>query len=296
MIRTALRFRVGRASAVLLLFVGLLGVFGPLLAPYDPLAQNTSALLQGPTAAHWLGTDNLGRDELSRLLAGSPQSLLAAFEAVGVGFVLGVIPGLFSVYLGRGFEWLSLRIMDSLMTLPFMVFAVAMSALLGNGLHQAMFAVGILVAPAFFRVTRAATLGVAHTQYVEAAQLFGASPLWVLRRHIWHKVLPTVAVTTANLVGVGLVVVSSLTFLGIGVQPPNPTWGGMLATDLGFLYQRPYGPVVPALLIVLTVGAFNGLADALRDASGQAGRVSVRRSPRIPRAATIKGVDIVRSN
>jgi peptide/nickel transport system permease protein len=260
---------LGRTSIIVLVGVALLGVLGPLLAPYGPLVQDTSATLQGPTAAHWLGTDNLGRDVLSRLLAGAPQSLLAAFEAVAIGFVLGVIPALFSVYLGRAFEWVSLRLMDALMTLPFMVFAVAMAALLGNGLHQAMFAVGILISPVYFRVTRAATLSFVSTQYVEAAELLGASPLWVLRKHVWHKVLPTVAVTTASLIGVGLIIVSSLTFLGIGVQPPEPTWGGMLASDLGYLYQRPWGPLIPGFLIVVTVGAFNGLADALRDATGQ---------------------------
>jgi peptide/nickel transport system permease protein len=265
---------LGRASVIVLALIALLGAFGPLLAPYGPLVQDTSVILQGPTAAHWLGTDNLGRDVLSRLLAGGPQSLLAAFEAVAIGFVLGVTPALFSVYLGRVFEWVSLRLMDALMTLPFMVFAVAMAALLGNGLHQAMFAVGILIAPVYFRVTRAATLSFVSTQYVEAAELLGASAFWVLRKHVWHKVLPTVAVTTASLVGVGLIVVSSLTFLGIGVQPPEPTWGGMLASDLGFLYKRPWGPLVPGLLIVLTVGAFNALADALRDATGQPSRTA----------------------
>lgn len=265
MVRAVLRTRLGAICAGVLVVVLLLAVLGPSLAPYDPLAQNPSRLLEGPSGDHWLGTDNLGRDLLSRLLAGSTLSVLVAVEAVAVGLVLGVVPGLLSVYLGRSFEWLSLRFMDSLVTLPFLVFAIAMTALLGNGLHQAMLAVGILVSPAFYRVTRAAALPVAASQYVEAARLVGASTWTVLRRHVWPKVAPTVAVATANLLGAGLVIVSSLTFLGIGVQPPAPTWGGMLATDLQYLYQRPYGPFVPAALIMLTVGAFNGLADALRD-------------------------------
>jgi len=278
MVRAVVRRPLGIVSASVILFVLALAVFGPALAPYDPLEGDVRSILAGPSAEHWLGTDALGRDVLSRLLAGSTLSLLSAAEAVGIGLLLGVIPGLLSVYLGRVFEWLSLRFMDSLITLPFLVFAIAMTALLGNGLHQAMFAVGILVAPGFYRVTRAAALAVASSQYVEAARLVGASPWWVVRTHLWGKVAPTVAVATANMLGAGLVIVSALTFLGIGVQPPEPTWGGMLATDLGYLFQRPYGPFIPAVLIMVTVGAFNGLADALHDATDTSGARTRSRS------------------
>ncbi|ODU04584.1 MAG: peptide ABC transporter permease [Pseudonocardia sp. SCN 72-86] len=266
MLRSVFASRTGTVSVVVLAFVALLAVVGPWLAPHDPLLQDPRAILAGPSAAHWLGTDNVGRDVLSRLLAGSTLSLVAALEAVAVGLVLGVVPALLSVHLGRAVEWLSLRLMEALVTLPFLVFAVAMTALLGNGLQQAMLAVGVLVAPGFYRVTRAAALPVATAQYVEAAVLAGASPWTVLRRHIWPKVVPAVAVSTASLLGASLVIVSSLTFLGIGITPPTPTWGGMLATDLQYLFQRPFGPFVPALLIVATVWACNGIADALRDA------------------------------
>lgn len=272
MLRAVLRLPLGRVCVVVLGVVAVLAIVGPLIAPYDPVAQDLKAILQGPSAQHWLGTDNLGRDLLSRLLAGSTLSIVAAIEAVALGLVLGVVPGLLSVYLGRTFEWVTLRLMDSFITLPFLVFAIAMTALLGNGLHQAMLAVGILVSPGFYRVTRAAALTVANSQYVEAARLVGASSAFLLRRHVWPKVAPAIAVATANMLGGGLVIVSSLTFLGIGIRPPEPTWGGMLATDLQYLFQRPYGPFIPAFLIMVTVGAFNGLADALRDVSGQSGR------------------------
>lgn len=264
-IRPVLRSGAAKVAILVLAVVALLAVFGPLLAPQDPLAQDTAAMLQGPSAAHLLGTDALGRDVFSRLLAGAPISVSAALLAVVVGLVLGVVPGLASVALGRTVEWLSLRLMDTLIALPFLVFAIAMTALLGNGVTQAMVAVGILISPAFYRVSRAAALGVARSQYVEAAVLVGASTSWVLRRHVWRHVLPAVAVTTASMTGAALVIVSSLTFLGIGVVPPTPTWGGLLATDLQYLYQRPWGPVAPALLIVATVWALNALADALRD-------------------------------
>ncbi|MGM7668256.1 ABC transporter permease [Microbacterium sp. A93] len=255
-----------KLALAILLLVTVLTLFGPLLAPLDPYAQDTSAMLQGTSFAHPLGTDELGRDVLSRLLTGSPLSVLSALMAVAVGLVLGVVPALLSVHLSRVFEWFALRVTDALMTLPFLVFAIAMTALMGNGVPQAMLAVGILISPAFFRVTRAAALTASSSQYVEAAELMGASTTWILRRHVWRHVVPAVAVTAAGLTGTALVIVASLTFLGIGVVPPEPTWGGLLASDLKYLYQRPLGPLAPALLIVATVWAFNALADALRDA------------------------------
>ncbi|MFC9834155.1 ABC transporter permease [Rhodococcus sp. NPDC127530] len=277
MLTAILRYHSARAAVVVLGLIVVLAVFGPALAPFDPLEQDTSAILQGPSGTHWLGTDNVGRDVFSRLLAGSTVSVLSALQCVVVGFLLGVIPGFLSVYLGRGVEWFTLRLMDALITLPFLVFAVAMTALLGNGLAQAMFAVGILIAPAFYRVTRAAALTVANSQYVEAAELMGADTSWIIRRHAVRKVLPAVGVTFAAMTGASLVIVSSLTFLGIGVVPPDPTWGGLLASGLQYLYQVSFGPVVPALLIVATVWALNAIADALRDATGQPHRRARRK-------------------
>ena len=233
---------------------------------------------------HWLGTDNLGRDTFSRLLAGSRVSVLASLEVALVALAVGAIPGILSVYLGRVFEWGTLRLADTLVALPFLLFAVAVTALLGNGLTQAMLVTGVLVSPLFYRVSRAATLTVARSQYVEAAVIAGASVGWVVRRHGWAKVLPPIAIALAQTIGVGFIIVSSLTFLGIGVQPPAPTWGGLLASDLGYLDYQPWAPLAPALLIMATVWACNLLADAIRDVSGEAGRAFVdsRRDARAP--------------
>ena len=264
-LRNTLRVPIARGALAVLLLVAVLAVFGGQLAPQDPLAQDTAHVLQGPSGAHLLGTDYLGRDVLSRLLSGTGLSVAGALEAVGAALVLGIIPGLASLWLGRVFEWTALRAVDALMALPFTLFAIAAVGVLGNGLHQAMLALGVLLAPLFFRVTRAAALGLRQVPYVEAAELMGASRSWVLRRHIWSKVLPTVAVTTAQALATSLLTVTSLTFLGLGVQPPAPTWGGMLASDLGFLAQQPWAPVLPGVLIMLTVGALHLLADALRD-------------------------------
>lgn len=265
--RSVWRLPTGRAAAVVLAVIVVLAAVGGAVAPHDPLAQNPADILRGPGADHLLGTDYLGRDVLSRLLAGTGRSLVGALEAVGSAMVLGIAPGIASLWFGRAAEWVAQRAADTLMIMPFTVFAIAVVGALGNGMNQAMLALGLLFAPLYFRVTRAATLGLRQAQYVEAAELMGASRWWVLRRHVWSKVLPTVAVTTAQATGQALLVVASLTFLGLGVQPPAPTWGGMLASDLGYLAQQPWAPLLPGAAIMITVGALNLLADAVRDAS-----------------------------
>lgn len=275
------RLPAARAALAVLAIVALLTVFGGLLAPQDPLAQDTTRLLSGPSAGHPLGTDYLGRDVLSRLLAGTGRSVFGAVESVGAAILFGVVPGLASLWLGRAFEWAALRAVDAAMTLPFTLFAIAAVGVFGNGLNQAMIALGVLLAPLFFRVSRAAAIGLKQAQYVAAAELMGASRARVLRTHIAAKVFPTVAVTTAHALATALLTVTSLTFLGIGVQPPAPTWGGMLASDLGYLAQQPWAPLLPAALIMTTVGALNLLADAVRDA-GSAAEADSR--PSRPRA------------
>jgi peptide/nickel transport system permease protein len=165
------------------------------------------------------------------------------------------------------FDFVTNRVTDALMTLPTIVFAIAVVGVLGNGLTQAMLAIGVLLAPSFFRVTRAVTLQFGQQQYVEAAELFGASRAYIVRVHVWRKVLPTVAVTFASALASALLTVTSLAFLGVGVVPPAPTWGGVLAADLNYLTQAPWAPIAPIVLLVLTVGACNTAADAIRDSS-----------------------------
>lgn len=268
MVRAILRRPSGITALAALGFVAVLALFGPMLAPYDPYDAPFDILL-GPNATNWLGTDYLGRDVLSRLLHGSSLSVLGAVQVVIIGGILGIVPGILSVFLGHAFEWTTLRLVDTLVALPSLVFAVAVTALIGNGIGAAMLAVGVLVAPLFYRVARAACIEVTGQTYVQAAVLMGASVGWVIRRHIWHKILPAIAISVANVTGYALIVVSTLSFLGIGVQPPTPTWGGLLASDLLYLAQKPYAPVFPSLLIVGTVAALNLLADTIRDVQHQ---------------------------
>ncbi|WP_322752608.1 ABC transporter permease [Frankia sp. Cas3] len=267
-LRRAARLRSTKIALVILGLVAVLAVAGGALAPHDPLAQDTSAVLRGPSGGHWFGTDYLGRDVLSRLMDATGRSVVGALEAVVVGFVLGVPTGLASVVCGRIFEWAVQRTADTLMTLPYIIFAIAVTGIIGNGSHQAMLAIGVLFSPLFFRITRAVTLGLTAAQYVEVAELLGASRGWIIRTHIWNKVLPTIAVTTANAAASALLAVQSLSFLGIGVQPPAPTWGGMLSSDLGFLAQQPWSPAIPAAAIMITVASLNAIADAIRDTAG----------------------------
>jgi peptide/nickel transport system permease protein len=265
---SALRLPSAWIAIVILLAILVLTVFGSALAPQNPLTINAGALFQGPSRAHLLGTDYLGRDVLSRLMAGTRLSVLTALEAVGIGLVVGAPLGVATVFLGRTFDFIANRVGDALMTLPSVFFAVAVTAALGNGLVQAMLPVGILFIPYFFRITRAATLEFARAQYVEAAALLGGSKLHVIRAHVAKKVFPTIAVSTATLTGAALLSVSFLTFLGIGVQPPTPTWGGVLSSDLDYLNLAPWAPFIPGALIAITVGALNALADAYRDKKG----------------------------
>jgi peptide/nickel transport system permease protein len=273
--RPLLRQPAAQLALLVLLAVAVITVFGSVIAPQNPLAINSGALFQGPGAHHLLGTDYLGRDVLSRLLAGTRLSVLTALEAVGIGLVLGAVPGVATVFAGRWFDFAANRVADALMTLPSIFFAVAVTAVLGNGLVQAMVPVGVLLAPGFFRVTRAAALEHARSQYVEAAELLGASRLHVIRAHVLRKVLPNIAVTTASMMAAALLTVSFLTFLGIGVQPPAPTWGGILSSDLDYLSQAPWAPFIPGALIAVTVGALNALADVFRDHSSAGSLVVV---------------------
>ena len=298
--RTLLRMPSAWIATTVLLGVAVLTVFGSTLAPQNPLTVNANALFQGPGAHHLLGTDYLGRDVLSRLMAGTRLSVLTALEAVGIGLLLGTIPGIATVFLGRWFDFAANRVTDALMTLPYIFFAVAVTAALGNGLVQAMVPVGILLAPFFFRITRAATLEHARAQYVEAAELMGASKLHVVRAHVLRKVLPTIAVTTASMTAAALLAVSFLTFLGIGVQPPAPTWGGVLSSAipgiatvfLGRWFDFAANRVTDALMtlpyiffaVAVTAALGNGLVQAMVP-------VGILLAPfffRITRAATLE--------
>ena len=223
-----------------------------------------TALFASPGSAHHLlGTDYLGRDTLSRLIDGTRLTFEGALLSMLIGLVLGALPGMASAFVGRRTQFVSMRLVDAMLAFPPIIFAIAVVGAFGTGRWTASFAIGILIAPRFFRIVRAETLGLVGSQYVEAAELVGASKPYVLRVHVFRKVVPTIAVTSATTMAEALLAVSALAFLGLGPPAPAATWGGMLADDLIYLSQDPYAAIWPGLAIMITVAALNVIADGV---------------------------------
>jgi peptide/nickel transport system permease protein len=256
-------------AAVSVLYLGglaTLAVLAPLIAPYSPTAQNINAMLISPSAAHWLGTDDLGRDTLSRLLYGAPISLFASLLAVSIGLAIGLPVGLCAGYLGGKTDAVISRIIETLMSFPGIVLAVGITGALGIGLTNAMIAVGIVFAPEFARLIRGQTLIVKHELYVDAAKSFGAGPLRIMIRHILPNAFQPVLIQITILLAVALLVEASLSFLGLGIQPPYPSWGAMLARAYANMEVAPEQMYPPGIAILLTALAFNALGESLRNA------------------------------
>lgn len=249
-----------------LLVVLLMAVFGSAIAPYDPNAQSLSDSLAGISGDHWLGTDIYGRDMFSRLLASASVTMLAVVQAVGVAALIGIPSGLFAGFMGGWSGGVLSRISDALQSLPPLILAVAIIAIFGPGLTNAMVAVGLVMAPSLYRLARGAAESVATETYIEAARALGCSK----RRLLWNHVLPNSAspllVQLSFSAGVAIVAEASLSFLGLGVQPPQTSWGSMVRDGFDNIYAAPGLIVAPAVMIVLTVLAFSTFGDGLRDA------------------------------
>jgi peptide/nickel transport system permease protein len=265
------RQRVGMVAAAFLLALSVVAVLAPAITPYDPNAQVLSDRLQDPGVTHWLGTDDLGRDSLSRLLVSARVSLLAAVEAALVSFVLGVPLGLLAGYL-RGWTDICLsRIAEVIMAIPGLLFAMAIVAILGRDIENAMIAIGIINAPRFYRVVRASTLVVREQVFIAAAIATGGSAPWILRHHVLPNVLSPLVVQLSLSMGFAILFEAALSFLGLGVQPPEASWGTMLGRSTQYMERAPFLVIFPGLAILLTVLAFNVLGDAVNDALGRQG-------------------------
>ncbi len=244
----------------------LLGFLAPWLAPASPTAQNPAEALLPPDARHWLGTDDLGRDVLSRLIYGSPVALAASFLAVAVAALIGVPPGLLAGFAGGWIDMLIGRLVDAVLSFPAIILAVGITGALGAGLIDGMIAVGVVFAPVLARLARAETRLVRAEPYVEAARGFGASTFYLLRRHILPNVAELLIVQMTLLLAQALLAEASLSFLGLGAQPPAPSWGAMLARAYTYMEIAPEQMYAPGLAIVFTSLAFNRLGEALRAA------------------------------
>ena len=251
--------------AIVALFV-LAAIFAPYVAPYDPLGTNWALVRKPMSSAHPFGTDEIGRDVLSRVIWGARASLLAGIVSVSISMALGVPIGLVSGYAGGLIDGVLMRMTDALLACPFLILAIALAAFLGPNLTNAMVAIGISAMPAFIRLTRAQVLAAKAQDYVEAAKAVGNSHLRIVLRHILPNVLAPLIVQATLAIAMAIIAEASLSFLGLGQQPPAPSWGSMLSTAKNFLSQAPWMAWWPGLAIFVVVLSFNLLGDGLRDA------------------------------
>jgi peptide/nickel transport system permease protein len=256
---------------VIVLFVAI-AVFAPLLSPYDPIATSWTAIRKAPSAAHWMGTDENGRDVLARVIFGARASLLAGVVSVLIAAGIGVPAGLLAGLSGGWVDAVLSRIVDAMLACPFLILAIALAAFLGPDLTNAMIAIGVSTAPRFMRVARAATMDAASNDYVEAARAVGNPPWRVATRHVLPNIVPPVLVQGTLAIAAAIIAEASLSFLGLGQQPPDPSWGSMLNSAQRFLSQAPWLAVFPGLAIFLCVLSFNLVGDGLRDALDPRGR------------------------
>jgi peptide/nickel transport system permease protein len=268
--RRALRRLLRRKGAVIGLVVIatfiLLALFAPLVAPYDPIATSWTSVRKPPSALHWFGTDDLGRDILARVIYGARASLMAGAISVVIALTIGVPLGLLAGYRGGFVDALISRITDAMLACPFLILAIALAAFLGPSLSNAMIAIGISATPIFIRLTRGQVLSVRVEDYVEAARAVG-NPSWrIALVHILPNILPALMVQATLSIAAAIIAEAALSFLGLGQQPPLPSWGSMLNAAQRFLTNAPWMAIWPGLAIFVVVLSLNLVGDGLRDA------------------------------
>jgi peptide/nickel transport system permease protein len=260
------RVRFATLGIVVVACVVFLAVFAGLLAPLDPIKPDLNRSLEPPGLSHLLGTDDLGRDILSRVIYGARISLLAGVVSVAIAFLGGVGLGVISGYWGGWVDNVIMRLMDSLLSFPAIVLALAIAAAIGAGLTNVMIAIGIVNTPTFARLARGQTLAVRELDYVGAARVLGARDLRIVRVHLLPNIAAPLIVQTSLSVAFAILAEASLSFLGFGVKPPEPSWGSMVSMGRGYLQQAPWLVFGPGAAIFITVMGFNFVGDALRDA------------------------------
>ena len=264
-----LRSRTNAACLIFLGFLVVVAVGAPWIAPYDPNAQDLSNAFAPMFAeGHVLGTDQLGRDTLSRLIWATQISMIAPLIAVSVAAVTGIPFGLLAGYIGGRFDWIAGRIADAFIALPALILALAIIAIFGPGLVNAMLAVGIAMAPALFRVVRGATLAVREETYIDASKIVGGSTARILFAHVLPNVRSPLLVMLSIMLSLCLLAEAGLSFLGLGVQPPTASWGSMLRSAFDNRFLGPWMIVAPGVAITLTILSLNMLGDGIRDAVG----------------------------
>ena len=265
-LRRAARARLAPFGAAVLLTAIVVAVAAPLLAPYDPLAQNLGHVLARPGRAHWLGTDNVGRDVLSRVIWGTRVSLVAGFVSVAIAAAAGGTLGMLAGYAGGRADGVVMRLMDAVLSFPPLVLALALGAVLGAGLTGVLVALGVVYTPTFARLMRGQVLSVKTREYVDAARALGASGWWIARHHVLPNAATPIVVQGSLSVAFAILAEASLSFLGLGVQPPAASWGSMINAGRGYLQQAPWIVFGPGAALFVTVVGLNFVGDAIRDA------------------------------
>ena len=264
--RVARRSPLGVAALLMLVFLFAAAVFAPQLARYDPLELHRIDRLQGPNGRYWLGTDSFGRDQFSRILYGSRVSLWIGVAPIAISTVIGGLSGLVSGFFGGWVDTCIQRVMDAVMAFPALLLVLVIVSLMGPSQRNIILVLALVTVPAINRVARGATMVVAAQAYVDSARAVGASNARILVFHIVPNIFAPVLVVAASLIGTAILAEASLSFLGLGVQPPEPTWGNLLSGQNRDLFEvAPWLAIFPGLAISVTVLAFNLLGDTLRD-------------------------------
>ena len=264
--RKLIRNRLAALGLVTILFFTLLALLAPWVSPYDPLATDWGAIRKAPSLAHWFGTDELGRDVLSRVIWGARASMLAGVVSVFISLVAGVAIGLLAGFAGGLVDGVISRLTDAFLACPFLILAIALAAFLGPNLTNAMIAIGVSAAPIFVRLTRAQVLNVKVEDFIEAARAIGCPPTRIIISHVLPNVTAPLIVQATLAIAAAVIAEASLSFLGLGQQPPDPSWGSMLNTAKNFMEDAPWMAIWPGIAIFVLVLAFNLLGDGLRDA------------------------------
>lgn len=265
MARQLLRHKAGAVALVVIALFAVLAVVGHWLEPHDPNVGNVVDSLSAPSGAHWLGTDDLGRDVLSRVIDGSRIALVVAVLSVVIALVIGLVIGVVAGFVGGFLDTVLTRSQDVLFAFPTLLLAIILVAVLGPGLLNASLAIAIVYIPRFARIARSSTLQIKSSEYLDAARLAGVSPLVMLVRHVVPNVLPSVIVLGALSMSTAQLAYASLAFLGLGVSPPQADWGSMLSEARNFVTSAPWMVLGPAVALVALMLSFNVLGDAIRD-------------------------------
>lgn len=253
-------------SFIFLVLLIIVSIIAPWIVPHDPLKQDLSSVLLGPSATHWLGTDELGRDIFSRLLMGTRSAIQAGLFAILIPLCIGVPMGIISGYLGGLVDDIFMRIVDGIISIPAILLALGITGALGISLWNAMIAIGIVFTPQFARLARGQTLQVRSEPYVEASKISGAGAVWIMFKHIIPNISPPIIVQASFNLSLAILVEASLSFLGMGAQSPQISWGNMIQQAYSMINMDPWMIVYPGLAIMLTVLAGNFLGDGLRTA------------------------------